>query len=70
MALLKDSSFNLLSKGSNTMIPAADLHYPQARESHESQQAVCQMAGHLCATSVLKSSSVKVSIAVIPYAGG
>lgn len=52
------------------MIPAADLHYPQARESHESQQAVCQMAGHLCATSVLKSSSVKVSIALIPYAGG
>lgn len=68
-ALLKDSSFNLFSKAYNTMITAAGLHGPQARESRESHQASCQVAGHLSATSVLESSAMEVSISTIPCPG-
>jgi len=69
-ALLKGSSFNLFSEGCNTMVAGADLHTPQAQQFHENHQASCQLAGHLCATSVLISNSVEVSIATIPCPGG
>lgn len=57
-ALLKDGSFNLLSKGCNAMIAVAKLHSPQKQGSHESHQAMCRMAGHLCAPETELSQGV------------